>query len=120
VALDGQFELVFGTSAAAPVVGSMIAMFNDARLAIGKRPVGEFHGMPHEDKSLSFSPQASSIPQFTPLSLHKHLMILPLGRTQAVVCVLILGKARYTQPRASPQATDGFTAYVYAPVIRTY
>ncbi|KAJ7669260.1 subtilisin-like protein [Mycena polygramma] len=40
VAVDGQFGLVFGTSASAPVVGSMLAMINDARLAIGKKPIG--------------------------------------------------------------------------------
>ncbi|KAH9170019.1 subtilisin-like protein [Lactarius sanguifluus] len=40
VALDGRFELVSGTSASSPVVGSMIAMINDARLVVGKGPVG--------------------------------------------------------------------------------
>ncbi|KAF8265229.1 subtilisin-like protein [Lactarius quietus] len=40
IALDGLFEVVFGTSAAAPLVGSMIAMVNDARLSVGKSPVG--------------------------------------------------------------------------------
>ncbi|KAH9034857.1 subtilisin-like protein, partial [Lactarius pseudohatsudake] len=40
VAVDGQFELVFGTSASSPVVGSMITMINDARIAQGKGPVG--------------------------------------------------------------------------------
>ena len=45
VAVDGQFELDYGTSASTPVVGSMIAMINDARLAVGKGPVGEFPGL---------------------------------------------------------------------------
>ncbi|KAH9023489.1 subtilisin-like protein [Lactarius pseudohatsudake] len=40
IALDGRFELVSGTSASSPVVGSMIAMINDARLVVGKGPVG--------------------------------------------------------------------------------
>ncbi|KAH8990678.1 subtilisin-like protein [Lactarius hatsudake] len=40
VAIDGQFELVSGTSASSPVVGSMISMINDARLVAGKGPVG--------------------------------------------------------------------------------
>ncbi|KAH9029762.1 subtilisin-like protein [Lactarius deliciosus] len=40
VAIDGQFELVSGTSASSPVVGSMISMINDARLVVGKGPVG--------------------------------------------------------------------------------
>jgi len=71
----------------------MITMINDARLAKGKKPVGEFLGLStklHEGKCPYFDPQASSIPQFTPLRLHLHSTILPLGPTQAVVCVLIL------------------------------
>ncbi|KAJ3487644.1 hypothetical protein NLI96_g3409 [Meripilus lineatus] len=40
VAIDGQFVLVFGTSASSPVVGSMITLINDARIAAGKGPVG--------------------------------------------------------------------------------
>ncbi|THH07970.1 hypothetical protein EW146_g9146 [Bondarzewia mesenterica] len=39
IGIDGQFELVFGTSASSPVVGSMITLINDARLAKGKGPV---------------------------------------------------------------------------------
>ena len=38
--IDGEFELVFGTSASSPVVGSMITLINDARIAAGKGPVG--------------------------------------------------------------------------------
>ena len=38
--LDGAFQLIFGTSASSPVVGSMITLINDARLAAGKGPVG--------------------------------------------------------------------------------
>jgi len=45
LAIDGRFELVFGTSASSPVVGSMITMINDARLAAGKGPVGKFLGL---------------------------------------------------------------------------
>jgi tripeptidyl-peptidase-1 len=40
VAVDGGFELVYGTSASSPVVGALIASINDARLAIGKKPLG--------------------------------------------------------------------------------
>ncbi|TBU37252.1 subtilisin-like protein [Dichomitus squalens] len=40
VAVAGEFELVFGTSCSSPVVGSMITLINDARLAAGKGPVG--------------------------------------------------------------------------------
>jgi tripeptidyl-peptidase I len=40
VAVDGTFELVYGTSCSSPVVGSMITLINDARIAQGKAPVG--------------------------------------------------------------------------------
>jgi len=40
IGIDGEFNLVFGTSASSPVVGSIFTLVNDARLAIGKRPVG--------------------------------------------------------------------------------
>ncbi|KAG8220430.1 peptidase S8/S53 domain-containing protein [Butyriboletus roseoflavus] len=40
VAIDGNFTLVYGTSAAAPVLGAMLAMVNDARIAMGKSTVG--------------------------------------------------------------------------------
>ena len=36
----GQFRRVFGTSASAPVVGAMISMVNNERMAMGKGPVG--------------------------------------------------------------------------------
>ncbi|KAF8841683.1 hypothetical protein BDN67DRAFT_900913 [Paxillus ammoniavirescens] len=40
VAIDGQFELVFGTSCSSPVTGAIFTMINDARLAVGKKPIG--------------------------------------------------------------------------------
>ncbi|KAF9243181.1 peptidase S8/S53 domain-containing protein [Melanogaster broomeanus] len=40
VAIDGQFELVYGTSCSSPVSGAIFTMINDARLAIGKKPIG--------------------------------------------------------------------------------
>ncbi|KAF8158459.1 subtilisin-like protein [Crassisporium funariophilum] len=40
IGIDGEFALVFGTSASSPVVGSLITLINDARLAAGKGPVG--------------------------------------------------------------------------------
>lgn len=40
--IDGEFELVFGTSASSPVVGSLITLVNDARIAAGKGPVGKY------------------------------------------------------------------------------
>jgi tripeptidyl-peptidase I len=40
VSVDGDFSLVYGTSASSPVVGAIITLVNDARLAAGKSPVG--------------------------------------------------------------------------------
>jgi len=40
IAIDGEFELVFGTSCSAPVTSSMLTLINDARLAAGKSTVG--------------------------------------------------------------------------------
>ncbi|KAG6829789.1 hypothetical protein H0H92_003444 [Tricholoma furcatifolium] len=37
--IDGEFELVFGTSCSSPVVGSLITLVNDARIAQGKGPI---------------------------------------------------------------------------------
>ena len=40
IAINGDYGLVYGTSASAPVVGAMLSMVNDARLSAGKAPVG--------------------------------------------------------------------------------
>ncbi|KAG2158529.1 peptidase S8/S53 domain-containing protein [Suillus bovinus] len=40
VAVGGNFELVYGTSAASPVVGAILTMVNDARISRGKPPLG--------------------------------------------------------------------------------
>ncbi|KAA6409887.1 MAG: subtilisin [Lasallia pustulata] len=40
VAVDGRFELVYGTSASSPVFGSVITLVNEARIDFGKGPVG--------------------------------------------------------------------------------
>ena len=40
VAINGEFRLVSGTSASAPTFASILSAINDARLAIGKKPVG--------------------------------------------------------------------------------
>ncbi|KAB8304299.1 hypothetical protein EYC80_003711 [Monilinia laxa] len=40
VAVDGVFSLIYGTSAAAPVVGAIITLINAARINAGKKPVG--------------------------------------------------------------------------------
>lgn len=40
IAVDGEFLLVYGTSASTPVVGAILTMVNDARLAHGKKPIG--------------------------------------------------------------------------------
>jgi len=40
IGIDGELALVFGTSCSSPVVGSLITLVNDARIARGKGPVG--------------------------------------------------------------------------------
>ena len=40
VAIDGNFSLVYGTSASSPTVGSIITLINEARFAAGKGSVG--------------------------------------------------------------------------------
>ena len=40
VSVQGSFWWVYGTSCSTPVLGAMITAINDARLSIGKRPVG--------------------------------------------------------------------------------
>ncbi|KAH7872247.1 subtilisin-like protein [Lentinula edodes] len=40
VAAEGEFILEWGTSASSPTMGSILAMINDARLAIGKSTIG--------------------------------------------------------------------------------
>lgn len=39
-AVDGQGAHVYGTSAAAPTVGSIITLINQQRISVGKKPVG--------------------------------------------------------------------------------
>ncbi|KAL0573252.1 hypothetical protein V5O48_008699 [Marasmius crinis-equi] len=40
IASNGAFRLAYGTSASTPVVGAMLTMINDARIALGKSPIG--------------------------------------------------------------------------------
>ncbi|KAI6136974.1 peptidase S8/S53 domain-containing protein [Pisolithus sp. B1] len=40
IAVDGEFLLVYGTSASTPVVGALLTMVNDVRIAHGKKPIG--------------------------------------------------------------------------------
>ncbi|KIJ15541.1 hypothetical protein PAXINDRAFT_99416 [Paxillus involutus ATCC 200175] len=40
VAVDGALYLVYGTSCSSPVSGAIFTMINDARLAVGKKPIG--------------------------------------------------------------------------------
>ncbi len=40
VAIGGAWYYVYGTSASSPVVGAIITLINDARLALGKSTVG--------------------------------------------------------------------------------
>jgi len=50
VIVDGAFTLVYGTSASAPVVGSMITLINDALLAHGKSTVGFINPMIYDPR----------------------------------------------------------------------
>ena len=38
--VNGKFLLVYGTSASSPVVGAILTLVNDARLAVNKSPIG--------------------------------------------------------------------------------
>ncbi|KAL0577149.1 hypothetical protein V5O48_004825 [Marasmius crinis-equi] len=49
IAVNGQFSRVFGTSASAPVVGSIFTMINDARIAAGKSTVGFINPVIYSD-----------------------------------------------------------------------
>lgn len=40
IAIDGEFALVYGTSASSPVFGSIITLINEQLAAAGKAPVG--------------------------------------------------------------------------------
>lgn len=40
IAANGIFQLVYGTSASTPVVGAILTMVNDARIAKGKPTIG--------------------------------------------------------------------------------
>ncbi|KAF7800220.1 hypothetical protein EIP86_011467 [Pleurotus ostreatoroseus] len=40
IAVNGEFELVFGTSCSSPVSAAILSGINDARLAVGKGPIG--------------------------------------------------------------------------------
>lgn len=40
VPIGGAYYRVFGTSASSPVVGAIITLLNDARITIGKKPLG--------------------------------------------------------------------------------
>ena len=40
LAINGEYERISGTSGSTPVIAAMITMINDARLSVGKKPVG--------------------------------------------------------------------------------
>ncbi|KAH9953955.1 subtilisin-like protein [Russula dissimulans] len=50
VIVDGAYTLVYGTSASAPVVGSIITLINDALLAHGKSTVGFINPMIYDPR----------------------------------------------------------------------
>jgi hypothetical protein len=63
VAVDGNFTLVYGTSASAPVVGAIITLMNDARLHLGKRPIGGSRSLIFP--FISAHPSSCRVPQRT-------------------------------------------------------
>ncbi|TCD67356.1 hypothetical protein EIP91_000223 [Steccherinum ochraceum] len=50
IAVDGDFSLVFGTSASTPVTGAILTAINDARLALGKRAIGFINPTIYSDR----------------------------------------------------------------------
>ncbi|VDC01711.1 unnamed protein product [Peniophora sp. CBMAI 1063] len=50
IGIDGEFELVFGTSASSPVLGSIITLINDARIAKGKGSLGFLNPLIYNEK----------------------------------------------------------------------
>lgn len=40
IAIDGEFSLVYGTSASSPTLGSILTLINQERLAAGKSSIG--------------------------------------------------------------------------------
>jgi hypothetical protein len=84
VAVDGQFELVYGTSCSSPVSGAIFTMINDARLAVGKGPIGFIN--PTVCSYLLALPQLIIYGvRSTLLVLRVLSMILPKGQILAVV-----------------------------------
>lgn len=51
VAVDGSLSLVYGTSASSPVVGSIITLINEQRIAAGKSAVGFINPVLYENPS---------------------------------------------------------------------
>lgn len=49
VAVDGSLSLVYGTSASSPVVGSIITLINEQRIAAGKSVVGFINPVLYEN-----------------------------------------------------------------------
>ncbi|KAM3086466.1 hypothetical protein ACMFMF_000415 [Clarireedia jacksonii] len=52
VAIEGSFNLVYGTSASSPTVGSIITLLNAARIEAGKAPVGFINPVLYENPEI--------------------------------------------------------------------
>ncbi|KAJ7624321.1 subtilisin-like protein [Mycena polygramma] len=50
IGIDGEFSLVFGTSASSPTTASIFTLINDARIAVGKGPVGFINPAIYSDR----------------------------------------------------------------------
>ena len=55
IAVLGELHLISGTSASAPMFASLLTAVNDARLAVGKKPVGWINPVVSSTSSLEFS-----------------------------------------------------------------
>lgn len=92
--IDLGFNLVFGTSASAPTLGSIITLINDARIAAGKGPVG-LYDHPVDDNTLLIYNQDLS----TPLSI--------LSPSEQRSTILHKGVIKAVTPQGSPLSKDG-------------
>ena len=47
--IDGTLELAYGTSASAPIFASIVTLLNEARIAVGKGPLGFLNPMLYQN-----------------------------------------------------------------------
>jgi hypothetical protein len=86
VLVTGKWYSVSGTSASSPVIGAMITLINDARIASGKTPVGFINPavcfLPHH-RNADLTEVVDD--RYTRMHSITHSRILPLGTTLVAV-----------------------------------